>query len=97
MLSQILSVAQTATLLVLADSEKPILEGLVDSLARVKGFPSRQEITADANEGLTKSEWEHFWAYTEAINPYKTVNTRHLPLRTFTQRRPGSSSQLLLY
>ncbi len=92
---QILNVIQTATMLVIIDPEKAILEDLVDWLAVENGFPTSQEIVVGAPEGLTSAKWDHFWRYTEAIHPYKTVNTHYLPLRTYKQST--KSMQLSLY
>ncbi len=94
MVQQVLQVKQAAQLLVHCD---PVLEYLMKSIARKRGFPDREEVLAGASEATIGNDWRHFQQYTDQVNPHVSQLIDYVPIRKDRSRPSVKSMQLLLY
>ena len=85
---------QTAEVLVHCHPEHTLVEDLLNFIARLHGFPHKQQVIANEPTGLTSADWLKFWTYTEDVNPYQSLRAEYIPISS--SKRP-EASQLLLY
>lgn len=79
---QVLDMRQSAEVMVHADPESASMEELLCAIAERHNHPTKQNILANAQEGLSNADWVHFWEYTDRINPYLKIHADYVPIST---------------
>ena len=92
LMTQVLSLKQSAEVLVRCDAYRPLAEDLLSHIAAEYGFPTKQELicnTADSDQ--QQNDWQRFWQYTEATNPYISLHPDYVLVgkhKTFSEMSP---------
>ena len=88
--AQVFTMTQAAQVLIHSDVDSILAETILNCIAEQQGLPSKQSLLRSAHERLTMQDWNRFWQYTEAINPYIGLRCENVPIRAaLTARRMG--------
>lgn len=77
---QVLTLGQTAEVLLQCNPEAAFIEQLLGCIAQQHAFPSKQEVLAQPHDKLGAADWDRFWRYTEHINPYVSMHACYVPV-----------------
>lgn len=79
---QVLTMKQTAEVMVHSYPKMPVLEDLFNTFAAEKGFSAADSIEAQAHMHLLEAEWTAFAEYTKLVDPDYTMLVNYEPLHT---------------
>ena len=71
---------QSAEVMVHADPERASMQELLCTIAERHNYPTKQQVLANAQAGLSNADWVHFCDYTDKINPYVKVRAEYVPV-----------------
>lgn len=94
MLLQVLNMKQTAEVLVHCDPATTLVENLLAHVAQQHGFPTKQQVIDHSPEGLSCTDWQRYWTYTQDVSPYESLRPDYIPVGA--SKRPARA-QLSLY
>ena len=85
MVLQVMTMQQTAEVMVHSYPKMPVLEDMLNSFAAGKGFPDADSLVAEADSAPLEAEWAAFREYTRIVDPDHTRRTEHVSLRAMIQ------------
>ena len=85
LLLQVMTMQQTAEVMVHSYPKMPVLEDMFNSFAAAKGFPSAESLIAKTDSSLLEAEWAAFWEYTRVVDPDHTRRIEHVSLHGMLQ------------
>ena len=77
---QVLTMKQTAEVMVHSYPKMPVLEDLFNTFAAEKGFPDAEIIEAHAHMHPLEAEWTAFSRYTKMVDPDYSMTVKYEPL-----------------
>ena len=80
---QVYTMQQSATVLVELAPDRPLTEHPINDIAKEQGLPCKQDMLADADDCLSKQDWNMFVQYAERVDCFKQLYTESVPIAIF--------------
>ena len=77
---QVFSIKQAAQMLINVDARFEYKEAIWNFLAEQHGYPTQQQLLTFAPFGITHTEWNRAWNYTESVSPCAPVRTSYVAI-----------------